>query len=71
MKKSVFYERKISIEEFVNILYKMEKYNIKSGYVGVVKNKLELFLQECSKASAFVTIDEVRQKIANYDKEDK
>jgi hypothetical protein len=64
--RAIFIERKISLDEFKSILLKMEFYNIKVGYIGIVKGKAELFLQQCAKATAEVTIDEIRDAIKDY-----
>ncbi len=60
--------RRITKNEFEAILKKMKFFNMKEGYIGEVKDKMEIFLFPCSKANALITKSEVEEAIERYKK---
>jgi hypothetical protein len=59
-------ERKITQQEFQNLLDKMTFYNMQEGYIGEVRGKIELFVAPCDKATALITLEQVVEALDKY-----
>lgn len=60
--------REIRLDEFEELHRKMNLYSMQKGYVGFVKDKLELFVMPCEKATAEITKQQVIEAINDLKK---
>jgi hypothetical protein len=59
--------RKITLEEFKDLLQKMNFYNLNEGYIGDNNGKLLMFIAPCEKAQALITKSQVIDAIASLE----
>lgn len=56
-------ERRITLTEFKNLRAKMNFYGFTEGYIGEVGKEITLFISECQKATAKITLNDIEVAI--------
>ncbi len=56
-------ERRITLTEFKSLREKMKCFNLTEGYIGEVGKEITLFISECQKANAKITLKDIEDAI--------
>tara|TARA_R110000765_G_scaffold10903_5_gene33472 strand:- start:7791 stop:8012 length:222 start_codon:yes stop_codon:yes gene_type:complete len=56
-------ERRITLTEFKSLRTKMKLYNLKEGYIGELGKGMTLFISECERAKAKITLNDIEDAI--------